>query len=646
MVGMYAPSRRLLTATLAALLAATTLVACTKEPEPGSALDAFAAGWPGTGWDGKVTFVDPDNKPVPGTDVAAQLKAYAGTLTPPTAKSAGKPTVTKDSAAGKLHLDWTLPDGAHWEYSTDVKLTKGKVNGEDAWNVVWQPQVVHPDLQPGASLATKQVKAQRGGIVDAKGETLMSARPVVVVGVEPQKITNLPALTTLLDAAFKSIKVAVDLGDLADRVKAAKPDSFVELVTLRREAYDQIRKDIRDLDGTVFREETRELAPTRVFGRALFGSVGEVTKEIMDANPGKYQVGDQVGLFGLEKKYDERLRGTDGFQVVITSKTSTGTTREQQVYDTDAVNGQPLKVTLETKAQNAADAALATKTDRRTAIVAMRISDGHVVAVANGPDGGGDNLAFVAQVPPGSTFKVVTAYGVLDNGSVTSNTVVNCPKTFTVDGRVFKNAHDFELGAVPFHTDVAKSCNTAFASLAPKLGPDGLAAAGTALGLGTKWDMGVDCFTGAVSSGGSAAERAAAAFGQGTTIVSPLAMAGAIAAVARGKWKQPIVLLDPAPAAVAEDGPTLKTSTLNQLRPALREVVTAGTGKALADVPGGPVSGKTGTAEYDANPAHTHAWFVGWQGDIAFAVFVENGGDSTSSAVPLAEAFLRALNKA
>lgn len=76
----------------------------------------------------------------------------------------------------------------------------------------------------------------------------------------------------------------------------------------------------------------------------------------------------------------------------------------------------------------------------------------------------------------------------------------------------------------------------------------------------------------------------------------------------------------------------------------MREVVTAGTAKALADVPGGPVYGKTGTAEYDNNPAHTHAWFVGWQGDVAFAVFVEQGGSSTSSAVPISERFLRALS--
>ena len=51
---------------------------------------------------------------------------------------------------------------------------------------------------------------------------------------------------------------------------------------------------------------------------------------------------------------------------------------------------------------------------------------------------------------------------------------------------------------------------------------------------------------------------------------------------------------------------------------------------------------KTGTAEFDNNPANTHAWTIGWQGDIAFAVFVEKGGTSTATAVPIVEKF-RAL---
>lgn len=642
MVGMPTPAtlRRRVAAVAVLALAVYPLSACSKDPAPESALDAFAAGWPTGNWDGKVSFVKPDKQPVSGADVAASIKAMAGTLTLPAVKAQGKPAAQNDSATGKLDLDWALPGGAHWKYTTDVRLTKGK----DAWQVVWEPKIVHPDLQEGATLATKILSPQRGDILGPEGEQLITARPVIVVGVQPKLVKDIASLTKLLDTAFKKIAITVDLSGLAKQVADAKPDAFVEIVTLRREAYDKIRSDIRDLDGTVFREETRQLAPTRPFARALFGAVGEVTKEIMDANPNKYAIGDQVGLFGMEKSYDDRMRGTSGVDVVITSKASDGTTREQvKIYSAPAVDGQDLKTTIDTKVQNAADATLATKTDRRTAIVAIRISDGHILAVANGPDGGGDNLAFAAQVPPGSTFKVVTAYGVLDNGSITNDSVVACPKTLTVDGRTFHNAHDFELGAVPFHTDLAKSCNTAFASLAPKLGSDGLAAAGTALGLGTKWDLGVDSFTGAVSSGGSSAEQAAAAFGQGTTIVSPVAMAGAIAAVARGQWRQPVLMLDPAPASPAADGPALKDATLTQLRAGLREVVTAGTGTRLKTVPGGPVFGKTGTAEFDANPAHTHAWFVGWQGDLAFAVFVENGGDSTSSAVPLAETFLRAL---
>lgn len=246
-------------------------------------------------------------------------------------------------------------------------------------------------------------------------------------------------------------------------------------------------------------------------------------------------------------------------------------------------------------------------------------------------------------MPPGSTFKVVSALGLLDRGAVTTDAAVACPKTFVVDGRSFKNSNNFVLGTVPFRTDFAKSCNTAFASLAPKLGPDGLATTGRTLGLEAKWDLGADVFSGTVSTGGSATEQAAAAIGQGTTVVSPVAMAGATAAVARGHWEQPKLLLDPAPQQPAPAGPALKPESVAALKTMMREVVTVGTGSALRDVPGEPVYGKTGTAEYDNNPAHTHAWFVGWQGDVAFAVFVEQGGSSTSSAVPISERFLRAL---
>ena len=76
----------------------------------------------------------------------------------------------------------------------------------------------------------------------------------------------------------------------------------------------------------------------------------------------------------------------------------------------------------------------------------------------------------------------------------------------------------------------------------------------------------------------------------------------------------------------------------------LRSVVTEGTATALAGAPGGPVFGKTGTAEFGtATPPKTHAWFTGYQGDIAFAVLVEEGRSGGSVAAPIARSFLTAL---
>jgi cell division protein FtsI/penicillin-binding protein 2 len=83
---------------------------------------------------------------------------------------------------------------------------------------------------------------------------------------------------------------------------------------------------------------------------------------------------------------------------------------------------------------------------------------------------------------------------------------------------------------------------------------------------------------------------------------------------------------------------------LPALRDMMRAVVTSGTATPLATLPGPPVFGKTGTAEYGtATPPRAHAWFMGYRGDLAFAVFVQDGQSSHTSAVPMARAFLAAL---
>ncbi|TDB70333.1 penicillin-binding transpeptidase domain-containing protein [Micromonospora sp. KC723] len=639
------PARRAFAALAATVLAAGALVGCSDGDGPERSVDAFLAGWRSGDLDA-VGFRDPTGARLPAEEVAEELKTLCGELaaTPPTLRRNGEPTVTKDIATVPVRVEWSLPGGTTWAYDRPVRLRQGR---GDQWQLIWEPQLVHERLEKGDRLTLRREGPTRAAVLDAAGQPIVTPRPVVRVGVQPGEVDDPAALAKGLDAAFRSVRPAitppVDVSDLPRRLRDADPEAFVEVVTLRDEAYRQIRSRIHGLPGTTFATEQRDLAPTREFARALLGSVDEAHADDLARHPEKYARGDRVGHGGLQGRYDDRLRGVPGVAVLIARNGPDGRPLPGiEVHRHEPAAGQPLRTTLDVATQNAADGALRGER-RRSALVAVRISDGVVLAAANGPGAAGENLALTAQVPPGSTFKMVSALGLLDRGAVTAGTTVDCPKTFVVDGRSFKNSDNFALGPVPFRTDFAKSCNTAFTALAPRLGPDGLAVTGRTLGLEGQWDLGVDVFTGRVSADGGATEQAAAAIGQGTTLVSPLAMAGATAAVARGRFEQPKLVLDPAPAKPAGPGPQLKAESVEPLRAMMREVVTAGTAKALADVPGAPVHGKTGTAEYDDNPEHTHAWFVGWRGDVAFAVFVEQGGSSTSSAVPIAERFLRAL---
>ena len=83
-----------------------------------------------------------------------------------------------------------------------------------------------------------------------------------------------------------------------------------------------------------------------------------------------------------------------------------------------------------------------------------------------------------------------------------------------------------------------------------------------------------------------------------------------------------------------------------QLRSLMRAVVTDGSATFLADLPGEPVLAKTGTAEYGTDsPPRTHAWMIGIQGDLAVAVFVEDGARGASTAGPLLKDFLRRIEE-
>jgi hypothetical protein len=344
-----------------------------------------------------------------------------------------------------------------------------------------------------------------------------------------------------------------------------------------------------------------------------------------------YHKGDKVGHGGLEQERERTLAGVPATGIRLVG----GGGPAEVLGRIAGRDGTDVHTSLDPQVQSAAANAI-TRQGKPAALVALRPSTGEILAAANQP--GGFSRALLGRYPPGSTFKVITAAALLSAGLRPSDKVT-CTKTATIGGRTFHNFEGEQFGALDFLTAFARSCNTAFATAATqKLKPAQLAAAARDFGFGLPITPGVPAARGSFPSPKDDAEFAAASFGQGRVLASPLNMAAVAAAVKDGAWRPPMLVTGGGrPAAHPLDA-----TVTSGLRTMMTAVVTKGTA-AGAGLPAG-TAGKTGTAEYGggAKPP-THAWFIGYRGDLAFAVIVEGGGTGGAAAAPLAAAFLRAL---
>jgi cell division protein FtsI/penicillin-binding protein 2 len=522
----------------------------------------------------------------------------------------------------------TLRALGEWTYDSSAALRRTGEGDDADWLVRWAPSVVHPELVDGATLSRSRGVPSRASILDRQGRPLTEERRVVVLGVEPRRMTDPEAVYGALAG------VGVDRDRFAARGAAAQPDHFVEAITLREEQFAAAGSLLAGLPGIVTRDGTRALAPTPAFARAVLGTVGPATEETL-ADAGPYaSPADQLGASGLQRAFQERLAGRPGGRIEVVRDGETVAT----LHEFSPQPGAPLPTTLDLDVQTAAEQALE-GVAKTTALVAIDVPSGGVLAAANAPDAGVDR-ALSGQYPPGSTFKIVSASALLRAG-VAPDEPVPCPSTTTVGGKRFKNYEFTEVADADFRDAFAASCNTSFVQLTDRLPEQALPQEATASGLGAEWDLGLPAFSGDVPEPVDVVDEAAAMIGQSRVLASPLSMATVAATVAGGVPRPPVLLPDDAPPGPAGDA--LPEGQVSTLREYMRAVVTEGTGRALA--PYGEVHAKTGTAEYGTEvPPRTHAWLVGYRGDVAFAVLVEDGASGSADAAPVAARFLDALD--
>jgi cell division protein FtsI/penicillin-binding protein 2 len=366
------------------------------------------------------------------------------------------------------------------------------------------------------------------------------------------------------------------------------------------------------------------------------GRVGAVTRDELRRLGAAYEPGDTVGQTALQQTFETVLAGTPSGTIAFDGPPGSG--RHVVVHRIAGRPGTDVRTAIRPELQRAAEQALAPVT-QPSALVAVDAATGGIVAIANGPAGSGFNRGLAGRYPPGSTFKVITAEALLTAG-LTPDSPVDCEPTATVGGKRFRNFEGEAFGTQPLREAFAHSCNTAFVTEAGKLTNAQLVAAAKRFGFDTPYKTGVASSHASFPTPRDAAERAAAAIGQGRVLVTPVHMASVAAAVADGTWRAPHLGLGVPPAAVATAHPT--ATALDPLRSMMRSVVTMGTGTAAGGIP--DLAGKTGTAEFGrGDPLPTHAWFIGFRHGIGFAVVVEGGGVGGRVAAPIGARFARGI---
>ena len=527
---------------------------------------------------------------------------------------------------------WTLPDDAGtWEYTTTATLTKR----EDGWAPQLTPAALGPELEDGEMLAVRAVDPELGTITDRDGTQLYGPRDVKVLGLDKSQLA-----ADQVDSSARDLAAALgtDADRYAESVAGAGEEAFVPALTIRvsdEGEYDLARAG--QVPGFHALEEQRPLAVERDYAPGVLGSLREATAEDVEASDGEIQAGDQVATGGVIAAEQDAILGTSGLEIV-----ATGGEQERPLHEVDPVAGTTVRTTLDDDLQRRATAAIADE-DSPSAVIALSASTGDVLAAALGPTGQSYPVGLVGQYAPGSTFKTVTALSLLRAG-VTPDTELQCPETASVAGRSFKNADSMDpslFGTMPLRSVIAHSCNTALLLQHETVSQADLADAATTLGIGQEAPAGLDAFMGSIDPADEGVEHAAAMMGQGRVLTSPLAMATVLASVQNGATVTPRILADSEPAAPEVPTP-LTEDEAAQMQEMLRGVVTDGSLDDFADLPGEPVIGKTGTAEYtnEEGELALHSWVIVAQGDLVVAAFVEDGSYGSVTAGPIAREVL------
>ncbi|MDC0675817.1 penicillin-binding protein 2 [Nannocystis radixulma] len=546
---------------------------------------------------------------------------------------------------------------------------------------------------------TIEAPALRGRIFDAQGRPLASNRPAytLYVTARPRVVveTDDPGARSQTGSRVPLSDAQIDaLADLVDFVDAADREQFVAAIVRRRDrdegiypfavrgnltwqefARIQTRKDALG-DWLEIRESARRFYPAGELTAFVTGYVGEITPEGLANSAGSYRPGDRVGKTGMERQWENYLRGRPGKRSRVVDvhhhpvKDPPRDALAALPPDEDPIPGQDVYLTLDLDLQRVAAEAFADKP--AGALVAIEPDTGRIVAMLSVPaidpnrwqqpigrdqyKAWSESLLkpFIDRTVqehyfPGSTYKVVSALAALDDPTFDPEKTITCDGYVNYGGRRFKCTH--KHGPVNLEQAIVQSCNVYFYTLAidTVLSLERMELFARRLGLGERTGIGINSEAkGRIPTEAFEARegtyqrgvRLNSAIGQGNVTATVLQVAVLYAAIANGGRVMTPYIVDrietPDRRLVLQNKPQVRRD-LEPVLPADRDRIHAGLtgvvnnelGTAYSERLGAVVvAGKTGTAQVGALDKKTktpkigpipgfdftqdHAWFAGY----------------------------------
>ena len=563
---------------------------------------------------------------------------------------------------------------------------------------LWSLQVIKGSelrrLSENNCIRLRENPADRGMLFDRKGNILAHNRPSFEVYLVPEDLKSNPGV---LIKVGEILKMTQD--EIEEKIKAQKRRAPFKPVKIKSDInWNELailESNRVHLPGLLVDVRPRRAYDYGDLASHLIGYLGEVDEDdLRQARETPYRMGSLIGKYGVEYRWENDLRGTDGGRQIEVDALG----REiRPLGIVEPFPGNNLFLTIDLDLQKTAEEAFQ---DKNGALIAMEPKTGRILAMVSKPSFEPDifagnilseewkslvenphhplqNRGIQGQYPPGSTFKIITAIAGLESGMITPNTQFICKGAFPYGNRDFRCWKEGGHGVISLHRAIVESCDIYFYQVGLKVGVDLIAHYAHEFGLGevvgislpheksgtvpsSSWKkkrFGVPWYSG---------ETLSFSVGQGYLNVTPLQLSMLISGVANGGKQylpQVVERVENIYGQKLKEYPPLELGranvsekTLQIIQEALRGAVNDphGTGWicALKEV---KVAGKTGTAQVVRLPENfkkgdmnrmplkfrDHAWFVAYapfeDPKIAMAVLVEHGGFGASAAAPIAK---------